>query len=84
MHVSEYFCETLYTKMHEQEDLSIGCNALEFLVCSCTQTIRLSLQKKFEVSSTYDENVKREIRNFCYNLFLSYATNRRTDTQTNR
>ena len=40
------------------------------------------LYEKIQVASVYDTNVEYQILCFCCNLFLSYADNRHTDTQT--
>ena len=48
----------------------------------CTQRFCPIIIKKFQVTSTYDTNVECQVWSFSWNLFLSYANNRHTDTHT--
>ena len=68
------------TKMNLQEYPYLGCNVLEFFCAPLYTDFPSDHSKKFQVACTYDISAKCQIIRFCYNLFLTYAVNRHTDT----
>ena len=53
--------QSTYSKLHEQEIPSIGCNALEMFCMPLYTDYLFNLHTKFQVVYTYDTSVEQQI-----------------------
>ncbi len=70
--------------MYSQEIPPIDRNVFELFCVSLYTDYESDLYKKFQVASPYHVHSEYQVWSSYYYLFLSYADNRHTDTQTNR
>ena len=80
MFISLYLEQSKHIKKHQQKIPSTGCNVIEFFRVPLYIVFLFDHQEKFLVALTYDTNSEKQIWNFYYWLFLSYADNRSTHT----
>ena len=59
-----YFVQSKYIKMHQQEITSIAYNILEFFYVTLYTDYFSDLNKKFQVTFTYDKKPEYKILNF--------------------